>query len=84
MKFRLCNNCEKTGKCVCRGGASLCVIVGAFLLFLFDHFGELALARPILYSVAIIVITVAMRWKLGRGRCGFGRPWLFLLLCMLC
>jgi hypothetical protein len=49
----------------------LCVIVGAFpLFFLFDHFGKLALARPILYSAAIIAITVAMRWKL-RGRVWF-------------
>ena len=49
----------------------LCVIVGAFpLFFLFDHFGKLALARPILYSAAIIAITVAMRWKL-RGHLWF-------------
>jgi len=45
----------------------LCVMVGAFLLFvLFDHFGKLAIALPTLYSVAIITITVAMRWKLKR------------------
>lgn len=42
-------------------------MVGAFLLFfLFDHFGKLAIARPTLYSVAIITITIAMRWKLRR------------------
>jgi hypothetical protein len=41
--------------------------VGAFLLFaLFDHFGKLALARPTVFSVSIIIITVAMRWKLRR------------------
>jgi chromate transport protein ChrA len=45
----------------------LCVMVGAFpLLFLFDHFGKLALVRPTLYSAAIITITIAMRWKLRR------------------
>lgn len=39
--------------------------VGAFLLFaFFDHFGKLALARPTLFSVSIIIIAVAMRWKL--------------------
>ena len=43
----------------------LCVMVAAFLLFfLFDHFGKLAIARPTLYSVAVITITIAMRWKL--------------------
>jgi hypothetical protein len=41
------------------------VLGGAFLLsFIFDHFGKLALARPTLYSVAIMIITIAMRWKL--------------------
>ena len=39
--------------------------VGAFLLFaFFDHFGKLALARPTVFSVSIIIIAVAMRWKL--------------------
>ena len=36
------------------------------VLLLFDHFGKLALARPTLFSVATIAITVAMRWKLRR------------------
>jgi hypothetical protein len=36
------------------------------VLLLFDHFGRLALARPTLYSVATLAITVAMRWKLRR------------------
>jgi len=39
--------------------------VGAFLLFsLFDHFGKLALARPAVFSVSLIIIAVAMRWEL--------------------
>jgi len=43
----------------------LCVGLGAFLLcFLFDHFGKLAIARPTLYAVSVVVITIAMRWKL--------------------
>ena len=43
----------------------LCVIVGAAIAyFLFEHFGKAAIARPTLYSVAIIIITIAMRWKL--------------------
>jgi hypothetical protein len=41
------------------------VIVGAALMyFVFDHFGKAAIARPTFYSVAIISITIAMRWKL--------------------
>jgi hypothetical protein len=49
----------------------LCVIIGALpVFFLFDHFGKLAIARPTLYSVAIIAITIAMRWKL-RGHMWF-------------
>jgi hypothetical protein len=45
--------------------------VGAFLLFaLFDHFGKLALARSTSFSVSIIIITIAMRWKL-RGHLWF-------------
>lgn len=49
----------------------LCVGVIAFLLFfVFDHFGKLAIARPTLYATAIIIITVAMRWKL-RGHAWF-------------
>lgn len=45
----------------------LCVILGALpVLFLFDHFGKLALARPALASAAIVTIAIAMRWKLRR------------------
>ena len=45
----------------------LCVMLGALPVFwLFDHFGKSALARPTLYSVATLAITVAMRWKLRR------------------
>ena len=39
--------------------------IGAFSLFaLFDRFGKLALARPTLFSISIIIIAVAMRWRL--------------------
>lgn len=45
----------------------LCVIFGALpLLFLFDHFGKLALARPTLTSVAMVTIAIALRWQLRR------------------
>ena len=51
--------------------AYFCVPAGAFVLFaFFDHFGKLAIARPTVFSVAIIIITVAMRWKL-RGHVWF-------------
>jgi hypothetical protein len=47
------------------------VIVGSALMyFVFDHFGKAAIARPTFYSVAIISITIAMRWKL-RGHVWF-------------
>ena len=56
----------------------LCVMVGAFLLFfLFDHFGKLAIARPTLYSVAIIIITIALRWKLR------GHVWFWITMAFL-
>lgn len=45
----------------------LCVIVGALgVLIFFDHFGQLALARPTVISAAMVVIAIAMRWKLKR------------------
>jgi hypothetical protein len=37
---------------------------------LFNHFGKLALARPTFVSVAIITLTLVMRWKL-RGHVWF-------------
>lgn len=52
--------------------------VGAFLLFaLFDHFGNLALARPTVFSVSIITIAVVMRWKLK------GRVWFWITMACL-
>ena len=52
--------------------------VGAFLLFaLFDHFGKLALARPTGFSVSIIIIAIAMRWKLK------GRVWFWIAMASL-
>lgn len=35
-------------------------------MYLFDHFGEEALARPTLYSAGMVAIAIAMRWKLRR------------------
>lgn len=52
--------------------------IGAFLLFaLFDHVGKLALARPTVFSVSIITITVAMRWKLKE------RVWFWITMASL-
>jgi hypothetical protein len=43
------------------------VILGALaLLILFDHFGKLTLARPTMTSAAMVIIAIAMRWKLKR------------------
>jgi hypothetical protein len=45
----------------------LCVILGALaVLIFFDHFGRLALARPTMISAAMVVIAIAMRWRLKR------------------
>ena len=45
----------------------LCVILGALgVLIFFDHFGQLALARPTMISAAMVAIAIAMRWKLKR------------------
>jgi hypothetical protein len=45
----------------------LCIVAGGLpLLFLFDHFGKLALARPVLDSAAMVSIAIAMRWRLRR------------------
>ncbi len=56
----------------------LFVIIATFLIgLLFDHFGKFALARPTLVSVAIIIITVAMRWKLK------GRVWFWVTMAFL-
>jgi len=54
------------------------VPVGAFLLcFLFDHYGKLALARPTIFAVSIIIITIAMRWKLR------GHVWFWITMAFL-
>ncbi len=57
---------------------ALCVIVGAVALAsLFDHFGKLAFARPALCAGAVIIITIAIRWKL-RGHVWFWVTMAFL------
>jgi hypothetical protein len=45
----------------------LSVILGALVvLIFFDHFGQLALARPTMISAATVIIAIAMRWRLKR------------------
>ena len=45
----------------------LCVILGALaVLVFFDHFGQLAIARPTMISAVMVTITIAMRWRLKR------------------
>jgi hypothetical protein len=52
--------------------------IGAFLVFaMFDHFGKLPLARPTVFSVSMIVIAVAMRWKLN------GQVWFWITMASL-
>lgn len=56
----------------------LCVAVGAAIAYsLFEHFGKAAIARPTLYSVAIIIITIAMRRKLK------GHVWFWITMAFL-
>src|SRR5690242_21844087 len=43
----------------------LCVMIGALPMYLlFVYFGRFDLARPTIYSVAMVAIAIAMRWKL--------------------
>jgi hypothetical protein len=45
----------------------LCGIIGtALIAWLFDHLGRFDLARPALYSVAMLGVTVVIKWKLRR------------------
>jgi hypothetical protein len=45
----------------------LCVMLGALpLALLFGYFGRFDLARPSLFSVGMLAIAIAMRWKLRR------------------
>jgi len=54
------------------------VLGGAFLLaLLLHHFGRLTLARPIMFSVSIIGVTIAMRWKLK------GQVWFWTIMASL-
>jgi hypothetical protein len=53
------------------------VILGALvLLILFDHFGKLTLARPTMTSAAMVIIAIAMRWKLK----GHGWFWITMIV----
>lgn len=36
------------------------------MAMLLHHFGKFALARPIVFSVSVIGVTIAMRWKLKK------------------
>jgi hypothetical protein len=56
----------------------LCIILGTVLLgMLFMISGRLDLARPSLVSVAIVVLTIVMRWKLRR------HAWFWLTMAVL-
>jgi len=45
----------------------LCVIIGSTLIaWLFDHIRRFDLARPALYSMAMLGVAIAMRWQLKR------------------
>jgi hypothetical protein len=47
--------------------AMLCGIIAAALMaWLFDHFGRFSLVRPTLYSVAVLGVAIAIKWKMKR------------------
>ena len=47
--------------------AVLCLIIACILLaWLFDHFGRLNLALPVLDGLALLVFIIAVKWKLRR------------------
>jgi hypothetical protein len=46
----------------------LCGIIGSALLaWLFDHLGRFDLARPALFSIGMLGIAIAIKWKLRRN-----------------
>lgn len=54
------------------------ILGGSILLAsMLHHFGMFALARPIMFSVSIISITIAMRWKLK------GHVWFWITMAFL-
>ena len=55
------------------------LVLGGFILLasMLHHFGKFALARPIMFSVSIIGVTIAMRWKLK------GRVWFWITMTFL-
>jgi hypothetical protein len=53
------------------------ILGGLPVLILFDHFGKFNLARPTLTSAAIVVIAIALRWKLK------GHVWFWITMIVL-
>jgi hypothetical protein len=45
----------------------LCWMIGcAPIVWLFDHLGRFDLARPALYSIGVLGVAIAIKWKLRR------------------
>ena len=45
----------------------LCWMIGcALIVWLFDHLGRFDLARPALYSIGMLGVAIAIKWKLRR------------------
>jgi hypothetical protein len=56
----------------------LCVILGGLpVLILFDYFGKFNLARPTLTSAVVVVVAIALRWKLK------GHVWFWITMTIL-
>jgi hypothetical protein len=45
----------------------LCWMIGcAFIVWLLDHAGKFDLSRPVLYSIGMLGVAIALKWKLRR------------------
>ena len=53
------------------------ILGGLPALILFDHFGKFNLARPTLTSAVVVVIAIALRWKLK------GHVWFWITMIVL-
>lgn len=55
----------------------------ALFVWLLDHFGKFDLARPVLYSIGMLAVTVAIKWKFRRHVWFWGTVIVFVMLHLL-
>lgn len=60
------------------GWLLICLVIGSALsAALFDHFGRLDLELPVLNSIAVLGLLVALKWKLRR------RAWFWITMSII-